>query len=416
MELKDLRGWEEGYRLKAACLGQPGRCQTLVPQIRAANVRFAATTPEEFGAFLAVFNRNSRSIPRALALFQQLQEIAAREQEAAAADREFSELLAQDVVLWESLRRELQDHCAGRARVEVIGYGEITISLALAGRAVLDEGLDVRSCDPVWVFKGLPPFPDADELARYTATFMRYSDLLRKAGLTIPEQRLSRPRASADGIKVYVVQRRLNAARIGNVLIRTLDGAAAQKLVAQIAGMLGRAFAASATDALGPGVRVGIDGQISNWYVPDQEDQPLLYLDTSTPLFRVKGVEQINPEIFLKNTPAFMRAVIRRFFLQDVLDRYYDFRRVLIDMVANLYKEGRADLVGPAVAAVNDLLTGELRVSGITPLTVKEVAAYYREDAFIWRFFQAARRADRFVTEKVLGKKYPFRLPGRIAR
>lgn len=416
MELTDLSRWEEDYRLKAACLRRPGLCQTLAPQIRAANARFTALSPEKFGAFLVAFNRNNRSIPRALTLFQQLQKVAAREQEAAPASREFIELLAQDLNLWERLRRELRDHCASPARVEAIGYGEITTSLALAGRAVLDEGLGVQTCDPAWVFKGLPPFPDAGELAHYAAAFARYSALLQKAGLAIPQQKLSRPCQSARGIKVYVVQRRLDAARIGNVLIRTLDGAAAQKLVAQITGTLGRAFAASATGALGAGVRVGIDGQISNWYVPDRKDQPLLYVDTSTPLFRVNGVEQINPEIFLKNTPAFMRAVIRRFFLQDVLDRYYDFRRVLIDMIANLYKEGRADLVAPAVAAVNGLLADELGAGGTAPLTVKEVAAYYREDAFIWRFFQAARQADRFVTERILGKRYPFRLPGKIAR
>ncbi|MCX7706835.1 MAG: DUF6206 family protein [Anaerolineae bacterium] len=416
MELTDLRRWEEGYRLKAACLRQPGRPQVLAPQIRAANARFAATSPEEFGTFLAAFNRNSRSISRAMALFQQLQEAIAREEEIAAPSQEFSDLLAQDLLLWERLRQELRDHCASPARVEVIGYGEITTSLVLAGRAVLDEGLDVQAYNPAWVFKGLPPFPDADELTRYAVAFEQYSDLLQKAGLVIPEQRLSRPRKDADGFKVYVVQRRLDAARIGNVLIRSLDAPAGQGLVAQIARTLGRAFAASASGALGAGVRVGIDGQISNWYVPERADRPLLYLDTSTPLFRVGGAEQINPEIFLKNTPAFMRAAIRRFFLQDVLDRYYDFRRVLIDMVANLYKEGRADLVAPAVGTINGLLADELRDSDIAPLTVKEVAAYYREDAFIWRFFQAARRADRFVTERILGKKYPFRLPGKIAR
>lgn len=416
MELADLHRWEKGYRLKAACLWEPDRCQALTLQLRAINDQLIATSPEEFEGLLAAFNRNSHSILRAMALFKQLQESARREQGTIAVSQELNELLVQDVALWKRLRRELQDHCASPARVEVIGYGEITTSLALAGRAVLDENLCVQALDPAWVFKGLPPFPNADELARYAAAFAQYSNLLQRAGLLIPEQRLSRPRKNADGFKVYVVQRRLDAARIGNVLIRSLDAAEAQALVKRIARTLGMAFTASATDALGAGLRIGIDGQISNWYVPEQADQPLLYLDTSTPLFRIDGVEQINPEIFLKNTPVFMRAVIRRFFLQDVLDRYYDFRRVLIDMVANLYKEGRADLVAPAVTAVNGLLTSELRDSNIAPLTVKEVAAYYREDAFIWRFFQAARRADKFVTERILGKKYPFRLPGKIAR
>ncbi|MGQ9768646.1 MAG: DUF6206 family protein, partial [Anaerolineae bacterium] len=346
-----------------------------------------------------------------------LQQVVAQEQTITEpTGQAFISLLGQELALWQELRQELRDHCVRTARVAVIGYGEITTSLVLAGRATLDESLRWQASNPAWVFKGLPPFPDAGELARYAGVFMRYSDLLQQAGLVIPQQRLSRPRPSPAGIKVYVVQRRLEAARIGNVLVRALTETEALALLRRIVRALGGVFTASTTDALGPGVRVGIDGQISNWYVPDQPEAPLLYLDTSTPLLRVNGVEQINPEIFLKNTPGFMRAVIRRFFLQDVLDRYYDFRRVLIDLIANLYKEGRGDLVAPAVASANALLAEELSGNAIAPLTVKEIRAYYQEDAFIWRFFQTARRIDRFVTEKVLRKKYPFRLPGKIAR
>ncbi len=416
MELTDLRRWNADYRLKTACLRQPDRCPALDPQIRAANARFVAVSPVEFEAFLGAFDRNNGSIPRALSLFQQMQEVVRREQETTPTSREYSRLLAQDLALWRALCQELRDHCACPAQVAVIGYGEITTSLVLAGRAILDENLDVQTYDPAWVFKGLPPFPDADELARYATAFTQYSDLLQQAGLVIPDQKLSRPSRSAGGIKVYVVQRRLDTARIGHVLIRSSGPAVAQTLLAQIVRTLGRAFAASATGALGTDIRLGIDGQISNWYVPERKEEPLLYLDTSTPLFRVNGVEQINPEIFLKNTPVFMRAVIRRFFLQDVLDRYYDFRRVLIDLIANLYKEGRPDLVGPAVGTVNAVLADELQEGNIAPLTVREINAYYREDAFIWRFFQAARRLDRFVTEKILRREYPFRLPGKIER
>lgn len=415
MELADLQHWEQDYRAKAACFQQPDRCQELYPAIAAGNARLAAVPPSEFRAFVANLNRNDRSLARVTHLFEYLQQMVTQEQTIAEPTQAFISLLGQELALWRKLRQELQDHCACTARVAVIGYGEITTSLVLDGRATLDESLRWQAFNPTWVFKGLPPFPDAGELARYARAFTRYSNLLQQAGLVIPQQRLSRPRPSPAGIKVYVVQRRLEAARIGNVLVRALTETEALALLRRIVRTLGDVFRASTTDALGPGVRVGVDGQISNWYVPDQPEAPLLYLDTSTPLLRVDGVEQINPEIFLKNTPGFMRAVIRRFFLQDVLDRYYDFRRVLIDMIANLYKEGRGDLVAPAVATANALLAEEPSGNAIAPLTVKEIRAYYQEDAFIWRFFQTARRIDRFVTEKVLRKKYPFRLPGKIA-
>jgi hypothetical protein len=37
--------------------------------------------------------------------------------------------------------------------------------------------------------------------------------------------------------------------------------------------------------------------------------------------------------------------IIRLLFLKDVMSRYYDPRQVTIDLIANFYREQRADLV-----------------------------------------------------------------------
>ena len=44
-------------------------------------------------------------------------------------------------------------------------------------------------------------------------------------------------------------------------------------------------------------------------------------------------MEQINTEIFLKSAPLPLRILIKKFFLQDVLDRYYDLRLTIIDLI-----------------------------------------------------------------------------------
>ena len=55
---------------------------------------------------------------------------------------------------------------------------------------------------------------------------------------------------------------------------------------------------------------------------------------------RRNGVEQLDTELFLRSAPAFLRWVLRLFVLQDVVERYYDVRRVIVDLVANLTRKG----------------------------------------------------------------------------
>ena len=73
----------------------------------------------------------------------------------------------------------------------------------------------------------------------------------------------------------------------------------------------------------------GIDGQISNWVVDnfDAESARLgtnisfLYIDTSTPFMRVQGVEQMDPELFLRSAPRFLAWILRLFFVDEVVGR-----------------------------------------------------------------------------------------------
>ena len=46
---------------------------------------------------------------------------------------------------------------------------------------------------------------------------------------------------------------------------------------------------------------------------------------------------------------------------------------------------------------------------------LKEIQAYYRQDAWIWRFYLAFRRIDRYL-HRLLGKDYPYVLPGKTKR
>ena len=137
----------------------------------------------------------------------------------------------------------------------------------------------------------------------------------------------------------------------------------------------------------------------------------MVFVDTSTPLFRKNGTEQLDAELFLKSAPAFLRWILRLFFLDDVLNRYYDQRLVCMDLAANLYKEQQPALIPLAVRIINTILS-----DSIEPLTEKEVAKYYRQDKLIWTLYLAFRRLDRWFATKLFRRRYEFILPGRIKR
>ena len=108
--------------------------------------------------------------------------------------------------------------------------------------------------------------------------------------------------------------------------------------------------------------------------------------------------------------------LVRWQFLQEVLDRYYDTRSVLIDLVANFHKEGGADLIEGALSVINGMIDEKGLIDQIHPLTRSEVDLYYKNDAFIWSLFLSLRRMDRAIKTKILRHRYNFILPGRIKR
>ncbi len=134
----------------------------------------------------------------------------------------------------------------------------------------------------------------------------------------------------------------------------------------------------------------------------------MTYIDVSTPLYRKDGKEMLNAQLFLKSTPPIIRSILKLAFLKEVLDRYYDFKSILIDLVANLFKEGLSEFVPKALDIVNDFLDDKI--------SFEQVKSYYKRDAFIWSLFQSMRRTHRFFRTKIMRKRYEFILPGKIKR
>lgn len=279
----------------------------------------------------------------------------------------------------------------------IIGYGEISVIFQIADNSEV-------------AFKRLPLFSDRSAAEKYTQRHDEYCDLLTGAGLTLPPHQTFIIEPPNRPVAVYIGQRRLPGERFGNQLIHTFESGNIRRLVEAIITEISKIWNFNRSQA--PALELALDGQLSNWvWLPGQHDLVMIYIDTSTPLFRKEKIEQLDPELFLKSAPAFLRWILRLLFLEDVINRYYDQRQVYIDLAANLYKEQRPDLIAMTVDIINHQLSADQ-----DPLTVAEVSKYYRQDKLIWTLFLFFRRIDRWLTTRVLRRRYEFILPGKIQR
>jgi hypothetical protein len=292
----------------------------------------------------------------------------------------------------------------------VLGYGEISTVFEIQAEGM--RGL---------AFKRLPLFYNMEEVEKYRVAYEEYQRLLEKEiGLCLPLHSFAAFLGERGRPVFYIIQQQLPSASIGHHALHLLPRERVTALVKRILQELGKVWDyAQRQDRW----QVAIDGQISNWSIegfdpehPHVEEAQLLYVDTSTPLFRVQGAEQLDTELFLRSAPSFLVWILRLFFLKDVVNRYYDFHLVAVDLAANFYKEQRPDLIPDVVAAINDFFAGEAAGLGIQPIDEQEVRSYYKEDALIWTLYLSMRKVDRFIRKRLLRQEYPYILPEKIKR
>ncbi len=276
-------------------------------------------------------------------------------------------------------------------KATVKGYGEISSIFSA-------EGL------PDWVFKRLPLFKNEEDARRYARNYLHYTGALKAAGLTLPEDSVTI--VGENPVSLYIGQMEIPGHYFCHKLIHTLTEDEATGMITRILSEIKKVWQYNRD--MTPEIELSIDGQVSNWAM---DGDNLIFVDTSTPLFKLNGDEQLDPELLLNSTPGPLKWIIRKFFLQGVMDRYYDLRLVYVDLLANLYKEQKPGLIDILLPSANERLPGQSE-----KITKKEIDAYYREDKFIWQLFLALRKIDRWVISNILRKQYQFILPGKIKR
>ena len=298
----------------------------------------------------------------------------------------------------------------GEIPIKILGYGEISLVFEL-----LNNPEQIA-------YKRIPIFENEKQVNRHIWAYNEYNRILiEDVGLNLPNYDVAWFRDNEDKIQFYCVQEKISSESVGNRVIHDLSTEDIETLILLVMREKKKVWVYSKNHET---IDIGLDGQISNFaiigYDPNnpkiEKDTKLLYLDTSTPMFRKNGIEAMDAELFLESTPSFLRFIVKAAFLDEVVDRYYDWRLVTIDLIANFFKEQRPELIPGIIHQVNKFFKEEASEFNIKPITFEEVQKYYKNDKMIWVIFQNARKIDRFIKTKLFKKKYDFYLPGKIER
>ena len=297
----------------------------------------------------------------------------------------------------------------GKIPINILGYGEISLVFEL-----------INTDQPI-AYKRLPIFDTENQVNRHIQAYKMYHQILQRLGLNVPAHDAVWIRSKERKIVLYCAQEKIREESVGHKIIHSLNDKDLHTLIQLIMREMYKIWA---FNQQGKSLKVGLDGQISNWAVINYNPQDphisredkLTYLDTSTPMFRWHSIEAMEPILFLKSAPFFLRWLLKALFLEEVVDRYYDWRLVTIDLVANFFKEQRPELIPGILKVINDFFLKEATDFDIKPLTFEEVKKYYDEDKKIWVIFQNTRRLDRYIQTKLFRKQYDFYLPGKIER
>lgn len=277
----------------------------------------------------------------------------------------------------------------GAIPARVLAHGKGSAILAIDSPAV--AGL---------VFKRMAVFRSQEEAAHYIATLRRYVRVLReRAGVRVaPTDAALVGSPHHKHWTVYIVQERMAEASLGHNLIGTLSPHEMNHLAVAALAETVKVF--DFNHAHQGDLELAIDGRISNWAVighdasraalPDR--LRLYYLDIGTPLMRRRGVEQFDPMPLLRTFPAVVVPFVRRALLPDLMTRYYNSRRVSLDLLSSILKEGFGDFLSMLVDSVNWFFLAERQEMHFRPITVQEILAYHRRDAWRWRAYLKMRR------------------------
>jgi hypothetical protein len=258
--------------------------------------------------------------------------------------------------------------------LNVLGYGEVSVAL----------GWPVDN--PRFACKPTPPFTHA-EFGAYQQLVGEYIERVEAGSLDVADTTIV-PIERRDMVVSYLVQPMLDSASLGHNVLAASEPDPDHPFLVAVAESL---------DVVSS--KLSIDAQVTNF---SWDGSKLTLVDVGTPfLWDDVGTFRFDMAPFVRMLPAPTRPLAVRE-LTKLVSRWNDRRRVGVDLVANLYREGIPEWVDPAIVALNRKLD-----SG-DAITAAEAREFYDEDVKIWPTLKKAQALERWWQTSVRRRPYDF--------
>jgi hypothetical protein len=296
--------------------------------------------------------------------------------------------------------RELELRMRPRLQRRVLGWGEISQVAEVYGAPFPCWRHPETGAAMAVVYKKMPPFLERADAEAFVQRYFEYNSVLRdEIGIAVPAFDARIRETAAGQVIIFVVQERLDPESVGHKLLVDIGPLAAEHLYRLILAEYEKLFVYNQARSA-DGYLVGLDGQIPNWAVDGYGGNPdgltgrekLVYLDTNVPMIRIGGQDVVSTDMYFQALPGSARWLIKKLNLdQEVMDRYFHIRAVILDFLGNTIVRHRADLVPRFIEMSNKALAGPFAAGEYEPFTMEEVQRYYRSDVATWRLWRSLK-------------------------
>ena len=308
--------------------------------------------------------------------------------------------VAHDARTYRRFYRELTLRLHPPLRRSVLGWGEISTVAEIAGSPFTAWRHPATGAPMPVVYKKMPAFLDRTDAETFVQRYLEYNTVLRdEVGIAVPHFEARIAESASGQVFIFVIQERVDPASVGHEILRSISPQAAERLYALVLREYEKLFRFNQARAA-DGYQLGLDGQIPNWAVvgyggdPDAltGEERLLYLDTNVPMIRIGGQDVVSTDMYFQALPGAARWLIKRLNIdQDVMDRYFQTRVIMLDFLGNLIVRHREDLVPRLMAMTNEALAGPFAGGAFEPFSLDQVRKYYRSDVATWRLWRSLK-------------------------
>lgn len=318
---------------------------------------------------------------------------------------DFTRYLESDLFMFKRFNKDLKALFRYGVSVEVLGLAGLGSVVELLEKGELLEPERTDQVD-----EKLELFGDDHFLRRYRAYFEDYIGALTEAGLSTPNYTIRQISGENENFNVIITRTKLPVESIGGGLISILNAENCMLLVGMILEEIEKI---ARYNRSGRGVKIGIDASISSWGLEGFDcrkpgitgNEKLIYLETSVPYIRKEDGERIDVEVTLRDLPDIATSVLKKRFVEEKVDGFYDERDMVITLLASFINAGRGGILRMLVDHTNKFIEKKMVDLKLEKVSVGEVARRARRE----RIFKQAIKSTKSINRALKRRTTPGR-------